>query len=526
MKALLVDALASGKGERKSTRDVIGAGPRVVAGILEMRGIETLIIEAEATMHGLPEGFDALFLSGMTSDIPTMRKVRGFWQEGPVLIGGPATSDPESTIRKLRGDLAVIGEGEETLTELLKLGLNKGVLPPLNELKTIRGISFKSDRDIEVNSLRPVMPRRTYDCYTPSTLTIRGYHLYFAARVYVEVLRGCSNYHRAEREECDNCGVCREGSLEGRYYCHEGIPPGCGYCSVPSLFGPPKSRSANNIAEEIKALLNEGVTRFVLSAPDFLDYGRDLLVEPEPLTDPRNPEPNYEEIERLLSTLTKLHRLEDGTSSIMIENLKASLVTERAARILGTYLADTPVSIGFETGHKGHSDSLGRPSTPEETLTAVKRLKKTGLKPYVYFIHGLPMQSRETVDETVKAIGSSMKSGAERVILYRFQSLPMSAFSFCPSAPPNIKDPESKRIFDAAAKANMEAKESMIGRLLRVVIAERYNRDRRFFVAYPLKHGPVVLVESSEHLEGRVIDVEVTRVASERMVQASPVAMF
>ena len=136
------------------------------------------------------------------------------------------------------------------------------------------------------------------------------------------------------------------------------------------------------------------------------------------------------------------------------------------------------------------------------------------------------MQSRETVDETVKAIGSSMKSGAERVILYRFQSLPMSAFSFCPSAPPNIKDPESKRIFDAAAKANMDAKESMIGRLLRVVIAERYDRDRRFLVAYPLKHGPVVLVESSEHLEGRVIDVEVTRVASERMVQASPVAMF
>ena len=64
-----------------------------------------------------------------------MRKVRAFWQEGPVFIGGPATSDPESTIRKLRGDLAVMGEGEETLTELLKLGLNKGVLL-LNDLKT------------------------------------------------------------------------------------------------------------------------------------------------------------------------------------------------------------------------------------------------------------------------------------------------------------------------------------------------------------------------------------------------------
>ncbi len=33
-----------------------------------------------------------------------------------------------------------------------------------------------------------------------------------------------------------------------------------------------------------------------------------------------------------------------------------------------------------------------------------------------------------------------MEAGAERVILYRFQSLPMSAFSAYPSAPPNIRD--------------------------------------------------------------------------------------
>jgi hypothetical protein len=45
-------------------------------------------------------------------------------------------------------------------------------------------------------------------------------------------------------------------------------------------------------------------------------------------------------------------------------------------------------------------------------------------------------------------------------------------------------------------------------------------------VAYPLKHGPVVLIESPEHIEGRVIDVKVTGVASERIVRGTPVAMF
>ncbi len=305
-----------------------------------------------------------------------------------------------------------------------------------------------------------------------------------------------------------------------------GLPPGCGYCSVPSLYGPPKSRSASRIKDEIVALLDEGVSRVVLSAPCFLDYGRDVLVEPEPLTDPRNPEPNYDEIEKLLSSLADMPRMRDENAAFMIENLKASLVTERAAKLLGKYLTGTPVSIGFETGSDTHSELMGRPSTPRETLRAIGRLRRAGLKPYVYFIHGLPGQTEKTVDETVKAIERSMEEGAERIILYRFQSLPMSAFSGYPSAPPTIRDSGSRRIHEAAAKTNMRAKDSMIGKIIRVVVAERYDRDKRLLVAYPLKHGPVVLIESPEPWEGRVIDVEVTGVASERIVRGRPVAMF
>ncbi len=122
------------------------------------------------------------------------------------------------------------------------------------------------------------------------------------------------------------------------------------------------------------------MSRVVLSAPCFLDYGRDLLVEPEPLTDPRNPEPNYDEIEKLLSSLTDIPRIKDETAAFMIENIKASLVKEKAAKLLGTYLTGTPVSIGFETGSETHSELMGRPSTPRETLTAIGRLKKSGLE--------------------------------------------------------------------------------------------------------------------------------------------------
>jgi radical SAM superfamily enzyme YgiQ (UPF0313 family) len=272
------------------------------------------------------------------------------------------------------------------------------------------------------------------------------------------------------------------------------------------------------VLNEVKELVKLGVTRIVLSAPGFLDYGRDLLVEPEPLTDPRNPAPNYELIEKLLKELTSIPKVTRGEASIMIENVKASLVTEIVADILGKYLYDTPVSIGFETGDSEHSRLIGRPDTPSETLKAIRRLSLAGLRPYVYFIHGLPGQTEATVDATIDMIYKSAELGARRIILYRFYSLPMSAFMDCPSGPPSALDPQSKRIYEAARNVNEDKKESLLGNKMKVVVAEKYNRDKNYLVAYPMNHGPVVLIEGDTDLVRKVVTVEVDEIASDRMV--------
>ena len=264
-----------------------------------------------------------------------------------------------------------------------------------------------------------------------------------------------------------------------------------------------------------------GVRRIVLSAPGFLDYGRDLLVEPLPLTDPRSPEPNYGAVEDLLSRLHSLGPVAEGEASIMIENLKGELVTPKAAEILGRYLEGTPVNVGFETGSPEHCIRIGRASTPQENLEAVRRLSREGLKPYVYFIHGLPGQTPETAGATARLIRGSVGAGASRIILYRFQPLPMSAFYGYPGAPPAAKDASSRAIYEEARRANEALKEDLVSETLRVVIAEAYDRDPRLHVAYPMLHGPVVLVEGAEGLEGEVVEAVVSGVVSDRMVRGS-----
>ncbi|MBM3292401.1 B12-binding domain-containing radical SAM protein, partial [Candidatus Bathyarchaeota archaeon] len=397
------------------------------------------------------------------------------------------------------------------------------------KLKEIKGIAFKDNDKIFCNNLKPVMKKVVYDGFEPSVNSIKDYSLYQSARVYVETLRGCSNYYRENIEnnaKCQDCNRCREGKLTERYYCPLGKPPGCGYCSVPSLYGPPKSRSVTKIVKEIKGLIETGVSRIVLSAPCILDYGRDILVEPEPLTNPRFPEPNYSELESLFSKITDLPIIKEKLASIMIENIKASLVTEKAAKLLGTYFHGMPISIGFETGSLEHSTQLGRPSTPNESLNAIKKLKKAGLKPYVYFIHGLPGQTTLTTKKTVYALNESIKNGAERIILYRFQSLPMSSFCNYPNGLPYVKDKNSKLIYDAALKANDYKKEDLKDQIIRVVVAEKYDRNPKYYVTYPLYHGPVVLVEGKVGLEGKVIDVKIIGKASDRTVYGQIDAMF
>ena len=529
MKPLIIDALAIGKGRRIATRDVIGAGPRSIAGIIEEKGIEPKIITAEKILQkpAQTKNYHLALISGMTSDLPSIQRISRQWRKintGPIILGGPVCSEPVRALEKTTAQVAVIGEGELTLRELLREISDTGQVSEHN-LPNIRGIAYRRGENVEVNELRPVIPKAQYIGFTPSTKTIEDYPLHYAARVYVEVLRGCSNYRRSTLgpigEKCVECGICYTGELEERYNCPVGIPPGCGYCSVPSLYGPPKSRTSMKIVEEVKELIEHGVRRIVLSAPGFLDYGREELVEPSPLTDPRKPEPNITRIEELLSDLHGIPEIACSNVSLIIENIKGGLVTREAAKILGRYLKGSPVNLGFETGSDEHAVKLGRPDTPTENLRALRRLKDAGMKPYVYFIHGLPGQTAETVHETVRRIRQTSNYGADRIILYRFSSLPMSAFSGCPSGPPTERNPFSRQILEETLKVNLKSKENLIGKRVKAVVAEPYSRNRGLLVAYPMLHGPVILIDNEKGLIGKVVDVTITDIQSERTVRGT-----
>lgn len=518
MDTVVLDCLATGDRLRRvSTLDAIGTGPRLVLGILRSEGYSTTLIpcsEAKRKASVIRRARYVL-VSGMSTDLGSMERVRRFWVGKPAIAGGPSSVDYGHLLR--RGyDYVVIGEAELPLPLLMER-LDEG-----SDVSSVPNVAWLGERGPIRNPGPPYVTEPHLWRFTPDVEAVRAYPGWWGARVYVEVVRGCSNFYRptlplADGRRCIFCDICRSGPLERRSFCPIKIPPGCGYCSVPALFGPARSRPLRAIVDEVHELLDIGVRRVVLSAPDILDYGRDWLVKPEPLTDPRSPPPNLDALEALLSSVTDHPKVGEGEAYVLVENIKPNLVNEDVAKLLGKYLRGTPVHIGLETGDEEHHRALGRPSTVGEVIRAVRLLREAGLNPYVYVIHGLPGESERTVENTVRVVERVREAGAEHVTLYRFTPLKGTAFEGFPRPPPAVKS-VARPLYEVIRKINREANSRYVGKVVKVVgVSSKDN----FIVSYMLPHGPVVRVKGDklEGLVGSEFYVRITGVIKERVLE-------
>jgi radical SAM superfamily enzyme YgiQ (UPF0313 family) len=516
---LIIDALSAGTGQRRSSRDSIGCGPRAVAGIFERHRIDTKIQRAEDILSKprILKQFDHLAISAMSMDFPVVRKLVKQWRNkkqssGNVIIGGPLASSPE-VLKELAADVLVIGEGEATLEELILKQFFECSL----ELSTVKGIAYRRAEKIHVTPSRAFISSEALSTiYLPSTSRIVDYPAYQASKVYVEVTRGCSNFRRTtlplkDGRRCTDCGNCDSKNLEQRMDCPEDIPPGCGFCSVPGTWGPPRSRFQDVIFREVKDLLDLGVHRIVLESPGFLDYMRGR----EPLTDPCSPPANLDAIRNLLNQLNTLPQVANKTAHIAIENMKACLFTDDVARTLTETLMSSSPNIGLETGSEQHLHAIGKCGSPSDVLDAVKIAVKHGMKPFVYFIYGLPGEDAESTKESIKMMRDISEAGAERIILYGFRPLPGSAFEGLRES--STKDEYGTLLRREAERINRKKKNDYVGLVLSGIAAEPSWAQVGYTMVYSLEEGPLMTVPGGFSV-GTMVKVRIQKVLSGGLV--------
>lgn len=521
MRFLVIDSLARASGKRYSTFDVVGAGPRIVAGVIANNGYRVSLKAYEYVVEGETDldKYDAILISIMSSDKGALEKLLDIIiskkYNGPVIVGGPASFEYEYLLKRYRRiDYVIVGEAEIPLMEMFKY-IDEILVGDKNIYGRIPAFAYRVNEKIILTSKHVHTPVELLNKNIPWIRINESYPHYKANRYYVEVVRGCSNFRRPlirnHGLNCIGCRLCYSERLEKRLFCPANIPPGCGFCSVPYMFGPPRSRSVESILTEIRGLIQFGAHRIVLSAPDFLDYGREKLVEPKPLTDPCYPPPNLEALETLLSELSEISQVANGDVVIMIENIKACLVNDDVAKLLGKYLKDTTIHIGLETGDNEFNERVfGKPITREHVINAVKLLSKYGLRPYIYLMYGFPLMNERVYKQTVNTVKELAKLPVEKITLYKYVNLPGTAFEH---VYPDITRAGNmiKYLRKLVNEFNKVKKnEFYSNKVIEVFLV--YSNGK--YYGYPVKHGPVVFVRgiTSKGFDGCRALVKVTDV--------------
>ncbi len=471
MKFALIDANGAGDSGRAIV-EWVPASVRCIAGVLEGKGLECDVLLVEDIPASVSDA-DCYLMTGMSSDIPAMRRAASFLGDKPLVIGGPVTFNPKAVFDDIDPDIAVIGEGERPLSMLLEGGLEDGEIPEGEFLSGVEGVAYRGKNGVKINHPRGYMPKEEWARFSPSTECLASYPFLPHIGVVLEPLRGCSNFCRPRgyhgKPCAPGCSICSSGSLTSRLKCPASIPAGCGFCSVAGLYGPPKSREQMAIVKEIKGLIDSGARRISFLVPDPLDYKREELVAPEPLTDPTFPEPNYVELEKLCKMIWDIPEISSGEAMVTIRDVKATMVTPKSARLVKEYFPNSIIGLGCESGSEGHCIDLGRGYAPRAVLRAAELLNELGIKPKVNLIVGLPGQNRETVSESLEF----MRALRGKVLYFdmaRFEALPMSAFEAQPSDFGPVSDEDSRALFEEGARSQVEFLERFIGARLQVAI--------------------------------------------------------
>lgn len=267
-----------------------------------------------------------------------------------LLVAGGAlpTTEPETFLENF--DVAVIGEGEQTMVELVNQFMNGG------DLSQVRGIAFRERttgklkrtplRDLieDLDSL-PHPSRGLFDNDT--------YKKYYSKKF----------------------GYKATAIMTSR-----GCPFTCDFCSRPVFGNEFRARTASDVADEIEEVLSLGYNR-IWFADDCFTLNRQQLME---VCD--------EIIKRRLKIewecLSRVDTLDSETATKM-----------RQAGCVRMF-------FGIESGNDSILAIMKKHITTKQALAATQLCKMKGIKSGAFFILGYPGENDKTILETVKFASS------------------------------------------------------------------------------------------------------------------------
>ncbi|MCP8309530.1 MAG: cobalamin B12-binding domain-containing protein [archaeon] len=327
-----------------------------IAAVLEANDVRVKLIDALALhlnwkkIESIVSKYkpDIVGVTCFTQDVPNVahlaKMVKSIAPECTVIAGGPHPSlCSEDLLRRTAIDIAVIGEGEYTMLDLVN------ALEKNGDLTKILGIAFK-DKDGKIIKTSPRPPISNLDS------------LPFAARHHLPP---------------------QLYSVLGKPYpvtmiCSRGCPYNCVFCSIPKIHGHKhRARSVENVIREIEFLMQNYHAKSIDFKDDnfTLDMGWTKTLCDEIIK--RGLDINW-------MCLTRVDCVNKG----LLQAMKKS--------------GCTSISYGVESGSQEVLNRAKKGITVEQIRNAVKWTKEAGIEVFSWFMFGLPGENKETIQQTIK----------------------------------------------------------------------------------------------------------------------------
>lgn len=266
----------------------------------------------------------------------------------------------------------------------------------------------------------------------------------------------------------------------------------CSYCIVPYVRGRERSREPEDIIEEIRTLVSDGVVEVQLLGQNVNSYGKNLK---GPVT--------FAQLLKRITEIEGLERIRFMTShpkDLSDELIEVMASSDKICKSL---------HLPFQSGSTRILDRMNRRYTKESYLDLVRRIKAAmpDIALTTDIIVGFPEETEEDFQDTMDVVREVEYDSAFTFIYSKRTGTPAAVIE--EQVPEEVSKDRFNRLLELVNGIANKKSLAHIGNSYKVLVEER-NRQEDKMCTGRLDNGHLVHVVCEPEMIGKIIDVKIT----------------